>query len=251
MDIVRELITPALRQQYVDDGYFVLEGVLDDVTLGELQDECQRFMDQRDAEMDAAGTDVIGLDRRGQRYFVNDCSITSEPLRRFLLGELMAGICRATLGDDAYLFNDQYVVKGTEGETKFSWHQDSGYVGYEHPPYLTCWCALDDVDEANGTVYLLPYERAGTRDVVPHRKDPDSNDMVGYFGDDQGDPVIVPAGSIACFSSTVFHRSGANATSRLRRAYIAQYSPEPILTEDRSQIRHQAVPVLRAGERVG
>jgi ectoine hydroxylase-related dioxygenase (phytanoyl-CoA dioxygenase family) len=31
---------------------------------------------------------------------------------------------------------------------------------------LTCWIALDDVTEANGTVYLLPYSRAGTRDVI-------------------------------------------------------------------------------------
>ena len=30
----------------------------------------------------------------------------------FVLGERMADICRATLGPDAYLFNDQYVVKG-------------------------------------------------------------------------------------------------------------------------------------------
>ena len=41
--------------------------------------------------------------------------------------------------------------------------------------------------------------------------------MVGYFGDDPGDPVIVPAGSIACFSSTLFSRSGINATDRMRR----------------------------------
>ena len=90
--------------------------------------------------------------------------------------------------------------------------------------YLTCWIALDDVSEANGTVYLLPYERAGTRDVVVHVRDEETNDMIGYFGDDAGDPVVVPAGSIACFSSTVFHRSGPNTTeqhpSRLRRPVL-------------------------------
>jgi hypothetical protein len=36
-----------------------------------------------------------------------------------------------------------------------------------------------------------------------HVRDKQSNDLVGYFGDDPGDPVIVPAGSIACFSSTL------------------------------------------------
>jgi len=71
--------------------------------------------------------------------------------------------------------------------------------------------------------------------------------MVGYFGDDPGVPALVEAGSIVCFSSTVFHRSGANTTDRLRRVYVAQYSPEPILDADGVSLRHQAMPVLGAG----
>jgi ectoine hydroxylase-related dioxygenase (phytanoyl-CoA dioxygenase family) len=98
-------------------------------------------------------------------------------------------------------------------------------------------------------VYLLPYARAGTREVVQHVRDEETNDLVGYFGDDPGDPVIVPAGSMACFSSTLFHRSGANTTDCMRRVYLAQYSAEPILNEDRSGPRHLAEPVLVDGER--
>jgi len=94
---------------------------------------------------------------------------------------------------------------------------------HAHLPYLTCWVALDDMTEANGTVYLLPYSRAGSRDVVKHVRDEKSNDLVGYFGDDPGDPVLVPAGSIACFSSTLLHRSGINATDRMRRVYVAHH----------------------------
>jgi ectoine hydroxylase-related dioxygenase (phytanoyl-CoA dioxygenase family) len=247
--VYENMITARGREQFRHDGFFVLPSVMSEADLGAVRDECQRFIDERDREMDAAGTDRLGLDQRGRRYFVNNCSIGSQALQRFVFGELMAEICRATIGDNVYLFNDQYVVKGAETGTKFGWHQDSGYIGYPHPPYLTCWCALDDVNEANGTVYLLPYGRAGTRDVVEHRRDEEANDMVGYFGSDPGIPVVVPAGSIACFSSTVFHRSGPNTTPQLRRAYVVQYSPEPILTEDRSQTRHQAVRFLEAGAR--
>jgi hypothetical protein len=71
--------------------------------------------------------------------------------------------------------------------------------------------------------------------VVEHVRDEETNDLVGYFGDDPGDPVIVPAGSIACFSTTVFHRSGPNTTDRMRRVYVAQYTAEPLLSEDRSR----------------
>jgi ectoine hydroxylase-related dioxygenase (phytanoyl-CoA dioxygenase family) len=238
------------RDQFRADGFVVLERIIPDLELGALRAECQRFIEQKDREMDAAGTDVLGLDQRGKRYFVNDCSTVSLALRRFVLGDLMAEISGALLGDEVFLFNDQYVVKGAEVGTSFAWHQDSGYVGYQHPPYLTCWCALDDMSEANGTVHLLPYDRAGTREVVAHRQDERTNDLVGYSGPDPGIAIEVPAGSIACFSSTVFHRSGANTTRALRRAYIVQYSREPILVADRSRLRHQAVPLVRGGARV-
>jgi len=97
-------------------------------------------------------------------------------------------------------------------------------------------------------VYVLPYSRAGTREFVPHCGDEATGDMIGYFGDDPGIPAVVPAGSIVGFSSTVFHRSGANTTPAMRRAYVVQYSPEPILNEDRSGPRIQAVPLLRDGD---
>jgi ectoine hydroxylase-related dioxygenase (phytanoyl-CoA dioxygenase family) len=86
--------------------------------------------------------------------------------------------------------------------------------------YVGCWCALDDVSEENGTVYNLPYALVGTKDKIKHVKDEATNDMVGYFGSEPGTPVIAPAGSIAVFSSTCFHRNGFNRTEKTRRAYL-------------------------------
>jgi len=237
------------RRRFQEDGFFVLEGVLPAGDLETLRSECQRFIDERDREMNRLGVDALDLDHRGSRYFVHAYG-KSPAIERFLRSDLMVNVAQAALGDTVYLFNEQYVVKAAERGMTFSWHQDSGFIEYPHRPYLTCWIALDDMTEANGTVYLLPYERAGTSDVVPHMRDEESNDLVGYFGDDPGDPVTVPAGSITYFSSTLFHRSGANTTDRMRRVYVAQYSAEPILNEDDSRPRMLAEPLLVAGERL-
>jgi ectoine hydroxylase-related dioxygenase (phytanoyl-CoA dioxygenase family) len=234
-----DLAAESLRFQ--EEGFFVLEGIVPASDLQALRGECQRFIDERDREMDRLGVDTIDLDHRGSRYFVHAHG-TSPTVERFLHSKLMKAVATAALGDTVYLFNEQYVVKAAERGMKFGWHQDSGFIPYAHRPYLTCWIPLDDVDEANGTVYLLPFSRAGTRNVVEHVRDEETNDLVGYFGDDPGDPVIVPAGSIACFSSTLFHRSGANTTDRMRRVYLAQYSTEPILNED-GRRRHLAEPL--------
>ncbi|RYG55846.1 phytanoyl-CoA dioxygenase family protein, partial [bacterium] len=102
----------------------------------------------------------------------------------------------------------------------------------------------------NGTVSLLPYDRAGTRDWVRHTRDEAKGDLIGYHGDDPGLPIIAPTGSIAVFSSTVFHRSGANHTDSMRRIYLPQYSAEPILRPKDGQVFNLAVPFVRDGEQV-
>jgi ectoine hydroxylase-related dioxygenase (phytanoyl-CoA dioxygenase family) len=236
-------------RRFADDGFFIVDGVVPPSELELLRRECGRLVDERDREMDRLGVDTLDLDHRARRYFVHAYD-TSPEVRRFLASDLMVEIARAALGDTVYLFNEQYVVKAAERGMRFGWHQDSGFIGYPHPRYLTCWIPLDDVSEANGTVSLLPYARAGTRDVVAHVRDEDTNDLIGYFGDDAGDPVVMPAGSIACFSSTVFHRSGPNATEQVRRVYVAQYSAAPLLDEDHSRPRHLADPLLIDGRRV-
>jgi ectoine hydroxylase-related dioxygenase (phytanoyl-CoA dioxygenase family) len=138
------------------------------------------------------------------------------------------------------------VVKGADQGMKFSWHQDSGYVGTPHTPYVTVWVTLDDVTVENGTVYILPYSKAGTRELVKHAEDPELRDKIGYTGDEEGIPVEIPAGSLAVFSSLVFHRSGANTTPRMRRIYLPQYSPEPIVKPD-GEIHAFADPFLVDG----
>ncbi|MEZ4661647.1 MAG: phytanoyl-CoA dioxygenase family protein [Caldilineaceae bacterium] len=247
------LVSPEQVKQYHKEGYCVLESVIPAEHVANLRAECGRFIEAMHAEMDAQGTDVLGINHRHKRYFVSRRGTQSEKLARFLYSDVMAEVTQALLGENVYLFNEQYVVKSAEVGMKFAWHQDSGYVhfrnGAPHKPYLSCWCPLDDVTIENGTVYILPFDRAGTREIVPHLEEEGTNDKVGYFGDDPGDPVIVPAGSIVAFTSYTFHRSGPNTTNQARRVYLAQYSSEPIRTQD-GAIWGWAYPVVQNGQRL-
>lgn len=239
-------ISAADKQAFERHGYILLRKVISSLRLEALREECRRFMEQEDAAMAAQGVDHFDLTFRGKRYFFSQKLKQSGVIREVAMGETMASITLALLGPDVYFFLDQFVVKGPETGMHFSWHQDSGYIPYEHRPYITCWLPLDDVDEANGTVYLLTYDEAGTRARTEHRKDSALNDQVGYFGDRPGTPAILKAGDMAVFSSTVFHRSGANSTPGLRRAFLMQYSAEPIYNLD-GQPRHWVEPLLKGG----
>jgi ectoine hydroxylase-related dioxygenase (phytanoyl-CoA dioxygenase family) len=243
-------ITDEQIRQYHEEGWFILERAIAEDHLELLRRHCQYAVDEVDAEMDRQKTDVLGISKRGSRYFCGHTSQRQPELFQFIYSPLMAEVCRATLGPEAYVFWEQYVVKMAEAGMHFSWHQDSGYVGMPHRPYLTCWCPLDDVSEQNGTVYVLPYSRAGGRALRPHRHDPAINDLVGYEGDDPGVPIVCPAGSIAVFSSVTLHRSGANRSQGRRRIYLIQYSAEPIVGDD-GKPRGRTERFLAGGEIVG
>jgi len=247
-------ISDAQKQQFQNEGYFVLENALSDEQLELLRDECTLAIEQADAEMDTAGADVTGINRRGNRYFITQPSLSRPALNSIYHGDLMADICRATLGETAFAAWEQFVVKGAETGMKFSWHQDSGYAhsggAVVLPPGVSCWCALDDMSEENGTAYILPYARGGNGQLVEHVRDEEINDLVGYFGDDPGDPVIVPAGGIAVFSALAFHRSGFNTTDKMRRVYLAQYTSALAKNADGSNFG-RAEPFLQNGEIVG
>ena len=246
------VVSEEQKKQYRDEGYFILRNVIPDEQLEMVRETCDKLIEAQEAEMDEKGTDEIGLSRRGSRYFVFLAFKDHPELGDFIFSDLMEEICRATLGDEALLFWEQFVVKGTSdpNKSKFSWHQDAGYVdGLPVPHYVNTWIPLDDVSEANGTIRILPYSKAGTRERVEHKVDPETDDRVGYFGDAEGELVDVPAGSIAVFSSTAFHRSGPNTTDGMRRAYALQFAEEPVHEEDGS-IMGLAEPFIKNGERV-
>ena len=230
-------VTDAHRQQYRDQGFFILERAVPEDQLQLIRDTCDQLVREQEAEMDRRGTDELDLSRRDSRYFIFLAFKEHPELADFIFSDLMEDICRATIGDDALLFWEQFVVKGTSGSKKgaFAWHQDAGYVdGSPVPHYVNAWIALDDVSEENGTVRILSYDDAGTHERVEHEVDEATGDRIGYRGEDEGTLVEAPAGSIAVFSSTAFHRSGPNTSGKPRRAYALQFAERPVPEADGS-----------------
>jgi ectoine hydroxylase-related dioxygenase (phytanoyl-CoA dioxygenase family) len=223
-------LSAAQLASYREQGYCIAENFMPAEHLALLRECCQASIDRTDAEMDRLGKDVLGISHRGRRYFSTHPSWQDPRLYRFIASERMVAAAAQLLGDDVFVFWEQYVVKGADKGLHFAWHQDSGYVSdTPHRPYLTCWCALDDMSEANGSIRVLPFARApGKGTLQPHVHDPVTNDQVGYQGPDRGELVTVPAGSVVFFTSHTLHCSGPNTTSRMRRSYLIQYSGEVI-----------------------
>jgi len=206
---------------FEDEGFCILHGLVSADRLAMLRGTCQEMIEEVDGQIDAGGGDLVRpLTHKGQRYFIDFLLSHKPSMRDLVLGETLRAVASRVLllqapargsssarAAQCFHHKQQFVVKYPQVDMDFKWHQDSGYMWEQpHTPWITCWIALDDVSEENGTVHILPHSRSeaaastGARQgtlaaVVPHKLATDgSNDLVGYSGDQQGTPVEMQAG---------------------------------------------------------
>ena len=243
------LVGPAQAEAFVRDGYFVLERAVDAPTLDLLRAEADLGIADEAARIRSGDPGFVPVSVLHDRYVVTGRARQSAGLRRFLVSELTAAICRATVGADAWLFSETFVCKEPRNRRGWVWHQDSAYLVHagfrDHPPNLSAWIAIDRMTEDNGTLQLLPWSVTGIRSVVDHDLDRPWDSEVASFG--AHEPVTLPieAGGIVVFSGLVPHASPPNRTDERRRAYLLQFSSRPVERDGRPF--QLAVPVLRAG----
>jgi hypothetical protein len=116
----RPRITQEHREQYLQEGYFILEKVIPDEHLKVLRDSCDHLIDLMHQEMDRLNTDHIHISHRGKRYHIAKKYDQAPRLKEYVFSPLMQEVCQATIGENAFLFYDQYVAKAAERGSKFS-----------------------------------------------------------------------------------------------------------------------------------
>jgi ectoine hydroxylase-related dioxygenase (phytanoyl-CoA dioxygenase family) len=224
-------ITKQQKENFTKEGFLIVPDFLTTDELETVREICDNSIQQVEEEMKKKNIKEDRINVLGKKYFIKDVRNKHPEMKKIIFSEKTAEVCKATIGETAYLHNEQFVVKMTDKSSSFAWHQDSGYSVYQggaakHKPYLTCWVALDDMSEENGTISVLPFSRSPSRELIEHKWDSDANAMVGYKGPDEGDFVKVKAGSLVAFSSFLLHKSGANITDRPRRSFFMAFTPE-------------------------
>lgn len=122
-------------------------------------------------------------------------------------------------------------------------HQDQYYLRVQPGTCIAAWMALDDCDEENGCLQVVP----GSHNLpVLCPEDADTTQSftdvtVPLSADMQPEPVIMKAGDVFFFNGQLIHGSFPNSSSsRFRRALIGHY-----IDADADQVAHYYHPVLR------
>lgn len=236
------MITPKDQATYRAQGYLIIKNFLSATELDGL-------LGIADALLAEPVADEVGFHKIGKGQdlrFLRHRHKDQKALRDFLHSPTIIAALETLLGPDPHLFNEQFVVKGPKTGASFAWHQDGAYVGFDHPAYISLWFALDDTTVENGCVYVLPRDLNTDEHVTQHTLADDGATRIGYHGDDPGVAATCPAGSLVAFSSTTLHCSGPNVSDNTRRAYLAQFSPEPIIDPATGAPRNFAKPLKDA-----
>lgn len=205
-------LTENQLSQYKQQGYVILGQVLDATHLAGLRDEEARV---REFEPYEPNTTI----------FRSQLARYSAVIRDIIAAESLVGVARQLIAPTVCHWYNQFVTKmpdGNRGKSDFPWHQDNGYVSIEPATNLTIWIALDDVDERNGCVWVLPEShRQGLLDHRSAGKD-SWHLTVSVVGD--GVPAKLKAGEAVAFTGLTLHRSKLNHTDRPRRAFFIEYA---------------------------
>jgi phytanoyl-CoA hydroxylase len=216
------MITTQQLQSFKDSGYFIMENVFSPQEMDVLTAKIDHFVDEHNLSLKASGAQGQGsIDRADQITFTSHLVKKDALFQQFCSQPMFIDLTTKLLGPDVALYWDQAVYKRPETHKDFPWHQDNGYGLVLSEPYVTCWIALEDATVENGCIWVMP--ETHQQGIVEHRKTP-----IGwqcYFGDDPGTPVPLKKGSMAVFSSLLFHRSGPNVSDHIRKGYIVQYFP--------------------------
>lgn len=154
----------------------------------------------------------------------------SPPFERLLyLAPVVEGISQLAHHGDIQIWHDQIQYKPPHHGGVNNWHQDAPYWPVIKPETpVTAWIALDDVDESNGCMWMVP----GSHKWGNHIKTLESNAQADFFDiakkfPDRDDvrpiPWPVKRGEVSFHHSMTFHGSHANTSDRPRRAIALHF----------------------------
>lgn len=148
-------------------------------------------------------------------------------VKQHVLSPRLAGIARQLLGvEHVRLWHDHALIKMPRDSRESAWHQDHPYWPHNQAASVSCWLAMDDVDETNGCMSFIPgSHRWGRLEPVRLTDPQDLNSIVpdADSRDFTAVPQPMPAGSCTFHHSLTFHYAGPNTTDRPRRAMVTIY----------------------------
>ncbi len=223
------MLTDAQIAQFHANGFLNGGVVLDDDTVEDLRTEVMRVIDERersDIEQPVLVRNLSQHDSAPVWQIVNIWQ-ASKPFKKLMSHpKITEGIAQLTDATELRIWHDQIQYKPAEVGGVNMWHQDAPLWPIIAPmTEVTAWVALDDADEDNGCMSMVPGTHQWGDNMEFIRTLESYESMPDTFNGNKVEVVRCPVkkGEVHFHHALVWHGSHSNTSGRPRRAIALHY----------------------------
>ncbi len=234
-------------RSFQENGFLLLPGVLDAANLAALLEECTEVWRREKTSFDP---DASWL----QNALVRDIHHRSALVRRYYFEGPLVDVAQQLVGPNIKGAASQLTFKMRGNTQSFGWHQDNGYGQLDPANAISTLTALDDADEENGCLWIIPgSHQRGQIDIsgrlTAESKAAGKDLSVEVTDGDEAISLPFNAGDALVLHCHVLHRSEGNrSTNRDRRILFLRYADADAV-EVYNERRPRLGPLLRGATR--
>ena len=234
---VNHKLSAAQMAQYGEQGFLLLGRTLTDDGLQEMRRQCMEVWQTEKRQYNPDGTWL-------QNALLKDIHHRAPLAREFYFRGPLVHVAEQLIGPNIKGATSQLTFK-MRGNTKpFAWHQDNGYGELDPYNTLTTLTALDDTDEQNGCLWLIPRSHHQGQIDVSDQFDLEKKAAGAAIEVTADETLAIPtplqAGESLIFHCWTLHKSEGNfSTERDRRILFLRYADA-----DAVEIRNERRPRL-------
>lgn len=233
-------------QDWQDNGYVIVRGLLNPAEMEELSTNINKMLDgelKPDLPMDGVVPEGFGmgwepgladrtdLPRRERVRLVSWLYYQHSYFKKSAAHPAIYDVVAKLFGSGVQIFGDAVFIKPAHHGIAAAPHQDTAFWNKLNPNAINFWMAVDPATVENGCLYVIP----GSHKVdLPHHSDPI---MSWYLDETQADfdkqiPIELAPGDAIFMDSALIHRSYPNQSDKTRRAQTAVYVAENVVHEE-------------------
>lgn len=209
--------------EYDEKGWIKIPGVIEEKDVEEIISHVRSFVGRNLEKFQPREINFV----EGEVNSVHCLHLYEDAFLQGIQGnETLKHVVSKLLGGEAVCRGSEAFMKPAKKGLPSPMHQDNFYWCVEGGAALTCWIALDDIDESNGAVsYYDGSHKMGLIDHVPSYAPGSSQKVPDEALKDLG-RLSVPSlrkGDMLVHHALTIHGSAANTSGRSRRGMTIQY----------------------------
>ncbi len=238
MDMPGNYLTHVQQDQFWSDGYLVVEGAVDNDTLARLRAQMDAWAEESRKHTEPYGEPTVdgrprfdleenhSAERPALRRINNPVEI-SDHFYKVMTDAPMVDMVATLIGPDVKYHHCKINSKLPGSQMVVHYHQDFPYTPHTNDDVITALLLLDDVDEGNGCLMVVPGTHKGAIDSLY-----ESGEFTGKVNPVLEEeylkrqvPIEGKAGSVCLMHTRLLHGSETNLSKDRRRAiYLCVYS---------------------------